>query len=169
MEVLKLVDLDSIKEVHKALYPANRWRGSNDYLSISVKKPEICYLAPDGQTIIPDCYDLIRATSLLAAYPGLKFNAVDEYNKRTVSFDTTEKALLKNPKTFVEKGEYNLALDNNSHLYIADGDIYVYNENSELLDEIIMPERPAPICFGGQQRKTLYVTARSSLYRVNKL
>ncbi|MFN2340046.1 MAG: glycosyl hydrolase family 28-related protein [Halanaerobium sp.] len=169
MEVLKLVDLDSVEKVQKALYPANRWRDSNDYLRITVKKPEKCYLAPDGQTIIPDCYDLIRATSLLAAYPGQKFYGVDEYNKRTVSFEVTEKALLKNPKIFVEKGEYSLALDNNSNLYIADGDIYVYNENSELLNEIIMPERPATICFGGEQGKTLYITARSSLYRVKNL
>ena len=169
MEVLKVVDMDSVDEVHKALHPANRWRDSNDYLNITVKKPEKCYIAPDGVTIIPICYDLIRANSLLEAYPGQKFYGVDEYYKRTILFDVTSKGCLSNPRSFVEKGEYNLAFDNNSNVYIADGDIYVYNENSELLDEIIIPERPATITFGGQDGETLYITARSSLYRVNNL
>ncbi|MBM7557098.1 glycosyl hydrolase family 28-related protein [Halanaerobacter jeridensis] len=169
MEVLKVVDMDSVEEVHKALHPANRWRDSNDYLNITVKKPEECYIAPDGVTIIPICYDLIRANSLLEAYPGQKFYGVDEYYKRTILFDVTSKGYLSNPRPFVEKGEYNLAIDDNSNVYIADGDIYVYNEDSELLDEIIIPERPATITFGGQDGETLYITARSSLYRVNNL
>jgi hypothetical protein len=166
MQILESVPMGSVTKVSKALYPANRWRDNNDYLVITVRKTEECYIAPDGVTIIPVCYDLIRANSLLEAYPGQPFYAADEYNKRTVLFQVSPGGYLTDPKIFVEKGEYNTAADTHGNVYVPDGEIYVYNQSGELIGEITVPERPACIVLGDADRKTLYITARSSLYRV---
>ena len=40
---------------------------------VSVYVPEMCFLAPDGKTIIPHYFDLSRSSSLLEAYPGKPF------------------------------------------------------------------------------------------------
>ena len=167
MKVLEAVPVNSVKTVYKALYPANRWRDSSDYLSVTVSRPEECYVAPDGVTIIPVCYDLMRATSLLEAFPGKPFHAVDEYGKRTVLFDVSAEGCVSNPRIFAEKGENNIAVDGGGNVYIPDGEIYVFNERGAETDVINVPERPACVIFGGGDGKSLFITARSSFYRVS--
>ncbi|MFC2137713.1 glycosyl hydrolase family 28-related protein [Bacteroidota bacterium] len=166
MSVINLKSIDSVTEISKVLYPANRWRDSKDYLKVTVQKPEYCYVAPDGKTIIPDTYDLMRCNSLLPAYPGNKFYAIDEYYKRTIEFEVDQKGFLSNPQVFTDKGEYNLAHDNQGNIYIPDEDILIYNKKGELTDRIYVPERPATIAFGGKDGNTLFITARSSLYSI---
>ncbi|MEI9810036.1 MAG: SMP-30/gluconolactonase/LRE family protein [Bacteroidota bacterium] len=154
------------RRVYKCLYPANRWRDNSDYLSITVKKPEQYFVAPDGITFIPFTYDLIRSNALLEAWPGKPFYAADEYNKRTVLFTVNADGSLTDPKIFAEKGEYTVAIDAQGNIYIPDGEIYVYDKNGKLIDEIKVPERPATISFGGKNGKTLFITARTSLYSI---
>jgi gluconolactonase len=47
----------------------------------------------------------------------------------------------------------------------ADG-VRVYSPAGKLLETIAFPEQPANCAFGGDDYKTLYVTARQGLYRV---
>ena len=42
----------------------------------------------------------------------------------------------------------------------------VYDADGKLLEKIAVPEGPANICFGGDDYKTLFITARTSLYSV---
>jgi hypothetical protein len=44
-------------------------------------KPEHCHVAPDGVTIIPDQFDLLRGSALLEAYPGTSLFAVADAGK----------------------------------------------------------------------------------------
>lgn len=166
LQELEPVPAASVTHIEKALYPANRWRDNSDYLIITVKKPEQLYVAPDGVTVIPVAYDLIRANALLEAFPGQPFYAADEYNKRTVLFDVSAAGYLSNPRVFAEKGEYHVAVDANGNVYVPDGEVYVYDKNGKLIDEIKVPERPATLAFGGADGKTLYITARTSLYSI---
>lgn len=164
MQILDKVPMESVQRVSKALYPANRWRDSGDFLFASVEEPKMCFVAKDGVTIIPDTYDLMRACSLLEAYPGKPFYAVDEYYKRTVSFEVTSKGYLKDPQIFVEKGEYTTSTKPNGDVIVPDGDIYLFNTKGELINSIEIPERPACVLLAGKDNRTLYITARSSLY-----
>jgi sugar lactone lactonase YvrE len=110
---------------------------------------------------------LIRSNSLLEAYPGKTFYAVDEYYKRTVQYNVSSEGYISNPVVFAEKGEYSVTSDKEGNVYIPDGEIYVYDKNGKMIDEIAVPERPACIIFGGKDQSTLYVTARSSLYMIH--
>jgi sugar lactone lactonase YvrE len=169
MQVLEPVPMDDVPKVHKALYPANRWRDNNDYLAMTVRKLDQCYVAPDGVTIIPVNYDLIRASSLLEAFPGKPFFAVDEYYKRTVSFRVDERGRLSMPMVFKEKGEHSVAADSQGNVYIPDGEIYVYNPAGAPIGEIRLEDRPCCVILGGKDGRSLFVTARSSFYRINGL
>jgi gluconolactonase len=46
------------------------------------------------------------------------------------------------------------------------GTIMVFDPDGTLLGRIILPERPVNCGFGGEDWQTLYMTARSGLYRV---
>lgn len=166
MKVLEKVPVKQISKVSKALYPANRWRDSGDYLEVTVNQAEFCYLAPDGVTIIPDCYDLMRAVCLIEAIPGKPVLMVDEYFKRTLQFEVDSKGFLSNPTVFAEQGETNVTVSQNQEVFIPDGEVNLYDSKGTRLGEIEIPERPSCVIVS-DDGKSLYVTARSSLYRVS--
>jgi len=45
--------------------------------------------------------------------------------------------------------------------------VAVYNKDGQKIEVINVPERPANVCFGGSDGKTLFITARTSLYSVS--
>lgn len=53
------------------------------------------------------------------------------------------------------------------NLYVTAGDgVQVFSPAGELIQRIAVPEPPANLCFGGFDGKTLFITARTSLYRI---
>ena len=65
------------------------------------------------------------------------------------------------------KGGDGLTVDVKGNLYITSAlGLQVFDPSGKLLGIIALPEQPANCTFGGPDRKTLYVTARSSLYTV---
>jgi sugar lactone lactonase YvrE len=51
-------------------------------------------------------------------------------------------------------------------VYLAAGQVYVYNPAGKLIDTIEVPERPLQLVFGGKDGRTLFIAARTSLYAV---
>ncbi len=160
------VPMGSIKNIAKALYPANRWRDFHDFNTVVSYKPEECFVAPDGVTIIPCQYDLARACALLEAFPGKPFYASDEYDKRMVKMDVASDGTLSNMSYFIEMGEFGSVVDRIGNLYVADGQIYKYDNKGSRIGQINMPERPLTMIFGGKDKKILFVNSYSSLYSI---
>ncbi|UCH14622.1 MAG: SMP-30/gluconolactonase/LRE family protein, partial [Bacteroidales bacterium] len=167
ISLLPRISTDSVKNIAKALYPSNRWRDSHDFNTIAINVPDYSFVAPDGVTIIPECYDLARSSSVLEAIPGKPFYTSDEYDKRLVKMEVDNNGRLSNLEYFVEQAEFGSAVDNQGNVYIADGQIYIYDKTGEKKGKIEVPERPSSIQFGGKDGNTLFITARSSLYGVN--
>jgi sugar lactone lactonase YvrE len=67
---------------------------------------------------------------------------------------------------FCEEGEGGVAVDERGNVYVAAGNIFVYEPSGRQIGLIEVPERPTSLVFGGKDRQTLFITARSSLYAV---
>jgi sugar lactone lactonase YvrE len=157
--------MGSVDNIFMALYPSNRWRDYHDFNIIAVNRDTECFIAPDGKTIIPVCYDLARSCALVEAFPGKPLYAADEYDKRTVKFDVDAKGYISGLHYFAEKGEFSSIPDNRGDVYVADGEVYVFNKEGKQAGMIHTPERPSTLVFGGKDGKTLFITGRSALYR----
>jgi hypothetical protein len=168
MQPLKVAPMGTVAKPFKALYPASRWRDGNDYLAISVRRPTECFIAPDGVTIIPICYDLIRASSFMEAVPGKTCYGADEYYKRTVAFQVKDDGTLADPQVLAERGELSAAVDAAGRIWVPDGQLNVFSPRGTLLEEVPVPERPACVLFAGPDGKDLFITARSSLYLLRR-
>jgi gluconolactonase len=60
-----------------------------------------------------------------------------------------------------------MRVDTEGRLYVSGLDgVYVYKPDATFLGKILVPEMVTNICFGGKDRKTLFITAVSSLYAV---
>ena len=166
IQLLKKAPMGEINPIYKALYPSNRWRDGHDFNTITVARDQECWVAPDGVTIIPTAYDLARSTSLATAWPGKTAYIADEYDKRTVSVDVDQRGDVSNLKYFAERGEFASATDGQGNVYIADGQVYVYDSSGKQIKVIKVPERPTSLVFGGKAGKTLFVTGHGGLYEV---
>ncbi|MDH6357676.1 glycosyl hydrolase family 28-related protein [Parabacteroides sp. PF5-9] len=166
IRLLPKVKMGSVQRVAKALYPSNRWRDMHDFDEVSLYVPEECFVAPDGVTIIPEHYDLARSSSVIEAIPGKPLYSSDEYERRIVRLDVAPNGTLSNLRHFIEQGEFGTTVDKNGHIYVTDGHVYVFDKEGKQIRRIVVPERPSSLTIGGKHGDELFITARSSIYRV---
>ena len=96
--------------------------------------------------------------------PGRPFYVTEESGHTTCAADVEPDGSLQNFRLFANRGGENVASDAAGNVYIADGEIYVYDRNGQWIDTIRVPERPVQMVFGGADGKTMFIAARSSLY-----
>jgi len=67
----------------------------------------------------------------------------------------------------IDAGSDGMAVDAKGNLYTTHaGNVHIYNADGKELEQIDVPEGPANVCFGGEDFKTLFITARTSLYSI---
>lgn len=153
-----------LKNIIKTYYPSSRWHYTFD--KTAVYFPDSSFVAPDGITIIPDGYDIGRCAALSAAVIGHPFYAIDEIPHRLVQMDVTSGGRLANLREVHARGGYSTSVHKDGNLYVADGQIFVYDTNGKEINRINLPERPISIIFGGKDGNTLFATTQNSLFSV---
>jgi sugar lactone lactonase YvrE len=161
----------------KSLYlPVSDWHLNRDSLS----HPVANFVSSDRTTVLPAGEDFlngatswrvkssppIRSFGLGRAVPGKTFYVTDESGLRTWAADVNPDGSLKNFRLFAEQGGESVTVDSRGNVYIAAGQIHVYDPAGKLIDTIEVPERPVQLVFGGADHKTLFIAARTSLYSV---
>lgn len=101
-----------------------------------------------------------------SSIPGQTFYTSNELPKKFYSLDVAANGQLSNLKEIQKRGEYGYALDKDGNLYVADGQIFVYDKSGKEINRINVEERPVSIAFGGKDGNTLFITTNSSLYGV---
>jgi len=161
-----------------AVLAIDHWRfDSERHADIGGAKPWQ-YLSPDGSTFLPagddfvagalyygiKMADVLRAFSLGKATPGKTFYTSDEGQKKTYAASVEPDGSLAGVRLFANRGGESVAVGPDGKVYIAAGQIYVYRPDGTASGEIDVPERPTSIVFGGQDGRTLFILARTSLY-----
>jgi sugar lactone lactonase YvrE len=138
------------------------------------------YVSPDHTVFIPagedfvqgqlyygtKMADILRAYSLSKAVSGHPFYVSDESDERTYKGNVTDKGTITDLQLFAERGGESVVQDKDGNVYLASGQVQVYNPKGELLGRIEVPERPIDVIFGGPDRDTLYILTHASLYAV---
>ncbi|HCY41919.1 MAG TPA: gluconolaconase [Prolixibacteraceae bacterium] len=159
---MKRVANQDIKNLNKTFYPASRWHYTFD--KAAEYFPDSAFAAPDGVTFIQETYDIGRCAQLNAAVPGQAIYASDEISKRTVKMEVAANGKLSGLTEIFPRGETSTVVDKDGNLYLADGQIFVYDKNLVEINRINLPERPISMTFGGKDGHTLFVTTLTSLY-----
>ncbi|MDR1558003.1 MAG: SMP-30/gluconolactonase/LRE family protein [Tannerellaceae bacterium] len=152
--------------IRRIIHPASRWRG--DFNKVVTTMPEYSFLAPDQVTIIPETYDLSRSAALVSVTPGQTepLYVVHENIKTTVRLDVNADGTLSNLKEAYPRGQYSSVTDQEGNVYIADGEIFVYDKSGKEIKRIQLEERPISLAIGGKDFKTLFATTTKSLYGI---
>ena len=110
----------------------------------------------------------------LAFSPDESVLYVDDTERRNVrAFDVNDDLSLSNDRVFIdmdtpEQGSPDgMKVDTSGNLYVTGaGGVWVISPDAEHLGTIVFPELPANVGFGGDDYRTLFVTARTGLYSV---
>lgn len=85
-------------------------------------------------------------------------------------FDVQKDGTLGTGKVFckIDKGGPDgIRCDTDGRIWSSAGDgVHVFAADGKLIGKILTPEAPANLCFGGADYRTLYITARKSLYSI---
>ena len=128
----------------------------------------VYYLSADRKSLIRVIDDMpSRPNGILGTPDGKLLYATDRGGGKTYVYKINADGTLSNKKVFAPEDTDGMTVDNRGNVYLANGRVVsVYNSAGEKIETIEAPEGPANVCFGGKDRKTLFITARTSLYSV---
>ena len=126
----------------------------------------VYYLTPDRKKIIRVIDDMVRPNGIIATPDGKKLYVTDHGGKKTFAYNINRDGTLSNKTLFATEGSDGMTIDNKGNVYLITNAVLVYNKNGERIETIQVPEGPANVCFGGKDRQTLFITARTSLYAI---
>ncbi|MDZ7762808.1 MAG: glycosyl hydrolase family 28-related protein [Melioribacteraceae bacterium] len=169
MQTLKLMKTNEVKNVERVIHPTHRWR--ENFEEVATSMAETSFIAPDSVTIIPNTFDLGRSLQLMGVTPNQSqpVFVTHEDPKITYRFKVDEKGKLTDMVEFFPRGEYSNVYDNQGNLYLAEGEIFVLDNEANEIKRITLDERVLSITWGGKDKNELFVTTSTSLYRIMDL
>ncbi|MDH6534169.1 gluconolaconase [Parabacteroides sp. 52] len=154
------------QDVERFLFQTAKYR-SEHRIPTAISHPvKTGYRTANKKEILPNAADLGQTFNLKPGKAGETFFISSYGENQTYRCEIDKNGQWINPRLFAETGENDVAVDNKGNVYIPAGEIAVYDTDGNFLENINVPERPSSIVFGGKDKKTLYIGARTSLYRV---
>ncbi|QDS95260.1 Gluconolactonase precursor [Roseimaritima multifibrata] len=137
----------------QAVYHVSK-EGTVTRISDAIAAPNGIGLSPDGKTL----YVIPSQTSQMLSFPISEDGSVGP---------EAPFCQLQQPAGKAQTGGDGMAMDVEGNLYITtELGIQIFNPEGEQIGLVAIPEHPANVTFGGKDRKTMYVTARTGLYSV---
>jgi sugar lactone lactonase YvrE len=108
----------------------------------------------------------------LDTYGFVSASAGDHIYVSSESEDVTYRALVRTDgeltdlQPFAQRGGECAAVDAKGNVYVANGQVFVYDRAGKPIGEIDVPERPIDIIFGGADGRTLFVLSHHALFAV---
>lgn len=110
--------------------------------------------------------DFKQPNGVVGTADGKTLYVADIWGKQTFAFDIQDDGTLANRRKFCDMGSDGVTLDADGNLYLTGAAMTVFNKSGTKIAELAVPEQPSNVCFGGKDHKTLFITARTSLYSI---
>jgi hypothetical protein len=140
------------------------------------------YVSPDGSVFLPAgrvfqqgpadsiagwrFSDNLDAYGFLSALPGEHIYVSSDSEDITYSALVGADGALSDLQPFAQRGGESVAVDRKGNVYVANGQIFVYDRAGRQIARIDVPERPIDIVFGGADGRTLFILAHHALFAV---
>jgi hypothetical protein len=145
------------------------------------------YVSPDGSLVLPatrawpqpanEVYpgsdftgwrwsDNLNALGFIKAGPGSKVYVSNASEDITYAATVNPDGSLAALKPFASRGGESVATDSKGNVFVANGQILVYDPSGKEIGRIDVPERPLQLLFGGADRRTLFILTHHTLYAV---
>ncbi|MDR3182829.1 MAG: SMP-30/gluconolactonase/LRE family protein [Planctomycetaceae bacterium] len=124
----------------------------------------VYYILPDRKTVRRVIGDMIKPNGIIGTADGKTLYVTDQAAGKVWRYDIEADGSLTGKTLFTNVGVDGMTIDGQGNVYITEKEVIVFNPAGQEIRRIKFPEVPANVCFGGKDRKTLFVTAQTSLY-----
>ena len=129
----------------------------------------VYYINPGRTSVKRVCDDLEKPNGIIGTPDGKTLYVTDNRAGKTYTYDIREDGSLSNKRLFIDLGGDGMTTDTAGNVYLttnAKNAVDIFSASGEFLESIAVPEKPSNICFGGKDRDQLFITARTSIYRI---
>ena len=139
------------------------------------------YVSPDGSLVLPAFRvfqqgpethvgwrfsDTLDTYGFVSAKVGERVYLSNGSEDKTYSGLVGEGGAVTDLKPFANRGGESVAADAAGNVYVANGQVFVFDPAGKPLGRIDVPERPLQLIFGGPARRTLFILTHHALYAV---
>ena len=144
-------------------YQRNYWTRTAPDPGIGGQK---VYYLPKGaaQPVVADD-QLQQPNGIIGTPDGRTLYVADIGAGKTYRYQIGADGRLSGRQLFVEQGSDGMTIDEKGNVYLTGNGVTVYNPAGRKIQQIDVPEKwTANVCFGGKDRKTLFITASEGVY-----
>lgn len=136
--------------------------------SMEMDGMKVYYLAKGkSQPVVADD-KLVQPNGIVGTPDGKHLFVADIRDNKTYKYDINKDGSLSNRQLFVSQGSDGITLDEKGNLYITGRGVTIYDPSGRKIANIPVPSRwVGNVCFGGKDRKTLFITASESVYTLD--
>jgi gluconolactonase len=125
----------------------------------------VYFLSPDRRTLVPVADDLEQPNGVIGTPDGKTLYVADIRAKKTYAYQIQPDGTLTDKRLFCELGSDGMTIDNEGNVYLTGQGVTVFDPTGKQIEHIPVEARwTANVCFGGADRKTLFITASQGLY-----
>jgi gluconolactonase len=127
----------------------------------------VYFFVPSSKKLLRVVDSLKQPNGIIGTADGKTLFVADICDRKTYKFEIQPDGQLTNKQLFCELGSDGMTIDAERNLYLTGRGVSVFDKTGKKIDQIDVPESwTANVCFGGADRKTLFITASKGLYSV---
>ena len=125
----------------------------------------VYHLSPDLKKVTRIIDDLEQPNGIIGTPDGKTLYVADIGAGKTYRYRIQADGMLAEKKLFCDLGSDGMTIDERGNVYLTGKGVSVFAPSGERIEQIDVPEPwTANICFGGKDRRLLFITASKSIY-----
>ena len=145
---------------------------------VAIAKPRE-YVSPDGSLVLPAYRvwqqgpanqlgwrfsDTLDTYGWVTGRVGERVHLANGSENRTYTGLLGPGGAVSDLKPFAPRGGESVATGADGRVYVANGQVFVYDAGGNEIGRIDVPDRPLQLLFGGEDKRTLYILTHHALY-----
>ncbi|MCC8199473.1 MAG: SMP-30/gluconolactonase/LRE family protein [Tannerellaceae bacterium] len=144
------------------LYPRDYWTRSPE---MQQDGQHVYYLSPDRKRLIRVDEELEQPNGIIGTPDGKRLYVADIKAGKTYVYHIQPDGTLTHKWLFAPVGSDGMTMDEQGNVYVTGKGVTVFNPSGEQIAHIpVEANWTANVCFGGEDRQTLFITASEYLY-----
>ena len=142
-------------------YPRDYWTRKTP----DIKEQKVYYLPKGKKAAVVADDSVVKPNGIVGTPDGKYLYVADIEAGKTYRYRINPDGSLTDKQLFVPQGSDGMTLDSEGNLYITGQGVTIYDNTGKKLGNIPIPTHwTGNVCFGGKDRKTLFITASEAIY-----
>jgi gluconolactonase len=125
----------------------------------------VYFLSPDHRHLNRVATDLKQPNGIIGTPDGQRLYVADIGAGKTYRYQIQPDGTLADKTLFCPMGSDGMTMDDQENLYLSGHGVLVFDKSGKRIDHLAVDESwVGNVCFGGQDGRTLFITASKSLY-----